>query len=183
VPDRAPGEEQIGQLLEGRAALGDGLELVAILLHLVEGLDQQAATDPLEVEAADAELVELAVGRRHLDDLEAALGAKDLERLGRVTRRDDGLEEARPDGACRRLVDDPVRADDPAVGGDAVALEREPERFGKVDDARQAATAGVLKSLAMLQAESRSSRLLKLRSLPAIWCAALMLPPAWAGSV
>ena len=45
------------------------------------------------------------------------------------------------------------------------------------------ATVGVLKSLAIVHAASRSSRLLKLRSLPAIWCAALMLPPACAGSV
>ena len=43
-------------------------------------------------------------------------------------------------------------------------------------------TVGVLKSLAMLQAASRSSRLLKERSLPAIWRAPLMLPSVCSGS-
>jgi hypothetical protein len=44
-------------------------------------------------------------------------------------------------------------------------------------------TVGVLKSLAMLHAASRSSRLLKDRSLPAIWCALLIVAPRLAGSV
>ena len=53
---RAPGEEQVGQLLQGGAPLGDDLQLVAVLLQRVEGLDQQAAADPLEVEVADPQL-------------------------------------------------------------------------------------------------------------------------------
>ena len=95
VPHRAPGEQQVGELLERRPALGDGLELVAVLLHLVEGLDQEPAADALEVELADAQVVRVVLGRRHLDDLEAALRAQDLERLRRVARRHDRLEEAR----------------------------------------------------------------------------------------
>ena len=84
------------------------------------------------------------VRRRDLDDLEAALGAQDLERLRRVAGRHDGLEEARADGPRRALVDDPVGADDPAVGADAVALERQAERLGQVDHAGQAARVAVL---------------------------------------
>ena len=90
------------------------------------------------------ELVRLGVRGRDLDDLEAALGAQDLERLRRVAGRHDGLEEARADGPGRGLVDRPVRTDDPAVGADAVALERQAEGLGQVDDAGEAARVAVL---------------------------------------
>src|SRR5687768_11783463 len=135
VADRAPGEEEVGQLLQGGAALRYGLELVAVLLQVVERLDEQASTDALEVEAADAELVAVCRGRRHLDDLEPALGAKDLQRFRRVAWSDDGLEEPGTDGARRRVVDHAVRADHAAIGRDAVTLERKAEGLGQVDDA------------------------------------------------
>src|SRR5205814_8843749 len=65
-------------------------------------------------------------------------------RLGRVARRDDGLEEPRPDGARRRLVDDPVDPDDPAVRGNGVPFERAAERLREVHHTRQAAGIAVL---------------------------------------
>ena len=73
VPHRAPGEEQVGQLVEGWAPLGDDLQLVAVLLQVVEGLHEQSAADPLEVEVADPQLGAVGIGLGHLDDLEALL--------------------------------------------------------------------------------------------------------------
>ena len=141
---RAPREEQVRQLLERRSPLGDHLQLVAIVLERVEGLDQQAATDPLEVEVADPHLRFAGFVWRDLDDLEALLGPEHLERLRRVARRDDGLEEAGPDGARGRLVDHPVDTDDPAVGRYRVALQGSPERFRQVDDTGEPAGIAVL---------------------------------------
>ena len=63
VAHRAPREQQVGQLLQGGAALGHHLELVAVLLQVVEGLDQQPASDALEVEVADPHLRALDVVR------------------------------------------------------------------------------------------------------------------------
>ena len=192
MPHGAPGEQQVGQLLQGGPPLGDRLELVAVLLHVVECLDQQPAADALEVELADAQLVGIGLRRRDLDDLEAALRAQDLERLRRVAGRHDGLEEAGADGARRGVVDGPVGADDPAVRADAVALEGQPERLRQVDHAGQAARVavlddarppGVLKSRRDAPRGVQVEQVVEERSLPAIWCAQLMLPPAWAGSV
>ena len=77
VADRPPREQQVGQLLERRAALGHDLELAAIEPELVEGLDQQPAGDALEVEAGDA-VVAHALGRvgRDGEQLEAGLAAR-----------------------------------------------------------------------------------------------------------
>ncbi len=101
---------------------------------------------------------DLAVGRRDLDDLEAALRPQDLERLGRVAGRDDRLEEARADGARGGLVDRPVRADDAAVGGDAVALERQAEGLGEVHDRGEAARIAVLDDRDRRRLEVRRDR-------------------------
>ena len=46
VPDGAPGEQQVGQLLERRPALRDHLELAAVEAEVVVGLDEQAAGRP-----------------------------------------------------------------------------------------------------------------------------------------
>ncbi len=62
MPHRPPREQEVGQLVEGWPALGHHLELVAVLLQVVEGLDQQPAADPLEVEVADPELLALFLG-------------------------------------------------------------------------------------------------------------------------
>ena len=80
VADRPPGEQQVGQLLEGRAALGHDLEPAAIEAELVQALDEQAAGDPLEVEAGDA-VVAHPLGRvgRDGQQLEAGLAAQDAD--------------------------------------------------------------------------------------------------------
>ena len=54
VADGPPGEQQVGQLLEGRPTLGHHLELAALEPELVLRLDEEAAADPLEVEVGDA---------------------------------------------------------------------------------------------------------------------------------
>ena len=54
VAHGAPGEQQVRQLLERRAALRDDLELVAVDAQVVDRLDEQSAADALEVELGDA---------------------------------------------------------------------------------------------------------------------------------
>src|SRR5207253_5233747 len=62
MTDRAPGEEEVRQLLELRAALRDHLELALVEPERIERLDQQAAGHPLEVERGDS-VVPHALGR------------------------------------------------------------------------------------------------------------------------
>ena len=50
----APGEEQVGELLQRRPPLGDDLQLAAVQAELVVRLDEQPAADALEVEVGDA---------------------------------------------------------------------------------------------------------------------------------
>ena len=62
VPDGAPGEQQVGELAQGRVAPGHDLELAAVEVDGVERLHQQPAADPLEVEVRDP-VVAHALGR------------------------------------------------------------------------------------------------------------------------
>ena len=147
VADGPPGEQQVGQLLERRPALGHDLELAAVEPELVEVLDQQPAGDPLEVEVGDA-VVAHPLGRvgRDGEDLEAGLGLEDAERRLAEARRDDRLVRVRGDLAGGRAVELAVDPDDPAERRDRVGLERvpvgldelvvrgEPDRVGVLDD-------------------------------------------------
>ena len=127
VADRAPREEQVGQLLERRAALRDDLEPAAVEPELVQALDEQAAGDALEVEAGDA-VVAHALGRvgRDRQQLEAGLAAQDADRRLAEPGRDDRLVRVGRDLARRRAVELPVDADDPAERRDRIGLEGVP---------------------------------------------------------
>ena len=113
VADRAPGEQQVGQLLERRPALRDDVQLGAVHVDPVERLHEQAAADPLEVEVGDAVVGE-AVGRRRpaRPARRGRLLGEDRPRLVRVARRDDRLVGVAGDQAGRLAVELAVDADD-----------------------------------------------------------------------
>ena len=147
VPHRAPGEQHVGQLLEGRPTLGHDLEPAAIEPELVLALDQQAAGDALEVEAGDA-VVAHAVGRvgRDRQQLEPGLAAQDADRRLAEPGRHDRLVRVRRDLARRRAIELAVDPDDPAegrhriglegvpVGLDQLVVRGQPDRVGVLDD-------------------------------------------------
>jgi len=143
VADRAPGEEEVDELLQGRVAIGHHIGLVPILGDEVFGLDQQSAADPFEIQVAGA-VGRLVASGRHFHDLETLLDAQDGECLRRVAGGHDGLEEAGGDGPRGEVIHHPVGADDPAVGGHAVALQGLAEGIGQIHHAGQPGGVAVL---------------------------------------
>ena len=145
MPDGTPGEQQVGQLLQRRPALGDDLEMAAVEAEVVEVLDEQAARHPLEVEVGDA-VVAHAVGRvgRHGEQLEAGLAAQDAERGLAEARRHDRLVRVRGDLAGGRPVELAVDPDDAAERRDRVGLERVPVGLDELVVRRQPDGVGVL---------------------------------------
>ena len=92
VADRAPREQQVGELLERRPAAGHDVELRPVDLELVARLDQQPALDAVEVEVRDAVVGQPvgALGRHRQDREVVALGEHRQRRVAEA-RRHDGL--------------------------------------------------------------------------------------------
>ena len=147
MPDGAPGEQQVGQLLERRPPLGHDLEPAAVEPEVVHALDEQPAGDALEVEAGDA-VVAHPLGRvgRDREQLQAGLAAQDAERRLAEAGRDDRLVRVGGDLPGGRAVQLAVDPDDAAERGDRVGLEGvavgldelvvrgQPDRVGVLDD-------------------------------------------------
>ncbi len=128
---RAPGEEQVGQLLEGRPAVGHDLELGAVELRAIARLDEQAAVDALEIEPGDAVVAQpFEAGAAHGEHGKALLLGQDLARGLRQTRCDDGLVGIARNRACGLGVDLAIEGNDRTERRHRVALERLLVRLG-----------------------------------------------------
>ena len=91
---RTPGEEEVGQLLERRPTFRDDLQRAAVQAQLILSLDEQAAGDPLEVQAGHAVIAQALGGvGRDGQDLKAGLLAQDAQRRVAVRGCDDRFEE------------------------------------------------------------------------------------------
>jgi hypothetical protein len=125
VAHGAPPEQQVGQLVERGAPARDDLELAVVHHRGVDGLDEQAAADAVEVEVRDA-VVRQALGRcqRDGEHAEVLLRREHPARRLAVARRHDGLVGIAGDRLGGRVVERPVHRDHGTERVDRVALER-----------------------------------------------------------
>jgi len=127
VPDRAPGEHQVGQLLERGTAACDHVELRVVDVEGVIRLYQQAALDAVEVELGDA-VVDEAVGRRcgHLQRGQLRSSCQQRSRAFGVGRSRHAFVGVEHELARDGLIDLAIEGHDRAIGGHRIAREGPP---------------------------------------------------------
>ena len=93
MADGAPREQQVGQFFQGRAPLGNDLELRLVQAQLVLCLYEQPAGDAFEIQVGDAVVAwPFCWIRRHFQKSDLRLLGQDPDGGTAEGRRDHGFE-------------------------------------------------------------------------------------------